>query len=82
MIIAEISVHRDGEGHHWASPPSKPMIDRDGRVMRDRDGKTRWQPLITFSNKNARDQWSAAVVQAVHDHAPQALAERVPEHAG
>jgi hypothetical protein len=43
--------------------------------MRDENGKTRWQPLITFATKAHRDDWSDQVVSAVLEAHPNALAE-------
>jgi DNA-binding cell septation regulator SpoVG len=34
MIISDITIMA-GERGPWASPPSKPLIDRDGAVMKD-----------------------------------------------
>jgi hypothetical protein len=80
MVIAEIALHV-ANGRAWASPPSRPMVDRLGTVMRDSDNKTRWQPLITFSDKNARDSWSSQVVAAVHEAYPDALEGLLQEEA-
>jgi hypothetical protein len=80
LMIHEIALHVAG-GRAWALPPSRPMVDRDGAVLRDRDRKTRWQLLITFADKNIRDNWSAQVVAAVHEAFPDALQDAVPGRA-
>lgn len=72
MTIAEISIHSQG-GKAWASPPSKPMIDRNGRVLRDDGGKIRYSPIITFPSRDLRNRWSDAVVEAVRAAHPKAL---------
>ena len=73
MVIADIAVHeRDGKA--WASPPSKPMLDRDGRQMRDAEGKARWSNLISFVDRATQATWSDAVVAAVRAEHPGALA--------
>lgn len=72
MVIADIAVHeRDGKA--WASPPGKPMLDRDGRQMRDDAGKLRWSALISFADRATQDAWSAGVVAAVRDQHPDAF---------
>jgi hypothetical protein len=38
MVITDVTVHVSN-GKPWASPPSKPMIDRSGTVMKDGSGK-------------------------------------------
>ena len=70
MVIAEIAIHvRDGKA--WASPPSKSMLDRDGRQMRDADDKPRWSVLITFADRPTQTAWSDAVVAAVRAEHPE-----------
>ena len=49
------------------------MVGGDGTVLRDAEGKTRWQPLISFTDKGVRDNWSAQIVDAVHKAHPDAL---------
>jgi hypothetical protein len=51
-----------GERGPWASPPSKPMITRDGTVMKDAAGEIKYAPTIEFTSKEVRDRWSAAVI--------------------
>lgn len=72
MIFAEVSVHISN-GRPWASPPSRPMIDRDGRAMRDESGKVRYQPVISFANKETRNRWSDAVIAALRAARPDAI---------
>jgi hypothetical protein len=78
LVMHDVALHISC-GQVWASPPSKPMVDSSGRVLRDAEGKTRWQPLITFSNRNIRQNWSAQIVAAVDGAYPSALREAIPE---
>ena len=57
-----------------ASPPSKPMIDRDGAAMKDAAGKMRYSPLIEFTSKEVRERFSAAVIDGLRASHPEALA--------
>ena len=41
MVISDVTI-LTGEHGPWASPPSKPMIDRDGVAMKDAAGKLRY----------------------------------------
>ncbi len=72
MILHEISV-LETNGKAWCSPPSKPMVDRDGRVMLDDNGKRRYSPIIEFSSKEIRDRFSASVIAALLAAHPGAL---------
>ena len=40
----------------WASPPSKPQIDRDGNVIRDPNGKIKYSSIIEFKSRAVRDR--------------------------
>ncbi len=72
MIVADISVHvRDGKS--WASPPFKPILDRDGRQMVDASGKSRWSPVVTFIDRSTQAAWSDAVIAALRSAHPKAL---------
>ena len=57
-----------------ASPPSKPMIDKAGALMRDQNRKLKYVPIIEFTSKKVRDKFSKAVVDAVRAQHPEAFA--------
>jgi hypothetical protein len=73
LCIADNGIHQR-DGRAWASPPSKPMLDRDGRQMRDAEGKLRWSPLITFTDRRTQTAWSDAVITALRSSHPEVLA--------
>ena len=72
ITIHEISV-LETNGKFWASPPSKPMIDRHGVVMIDDAGKRRYSALIEFADRDTRSRWSDSVVEALRIAEPAAL---------
>jgi DNA-binding cell septation regulator SpoVG len=72
MVVADVTV-LTGERGPWASPPSKPMIDRDGAVMKDAAGKIRYVPIIDFVSKDVRNKFSAAVIEAMRASHPEAF---------
>jgi hypothetical protein len=52
MVIADVTVMLAGTtGRPWASPPSKPMVDREGVVLKDPNGKIRYTPIIEFTSR-------------------------------
>jgi hypothetical protein len=57
----------------WASPPSKPLISRDGVVMKDETGKLRYCPLIQFTSSGVRNRWSDLVIEAMRAAHPEAF---------
>ncbi len=64
LIISDVTILQ-GEAGAWASPPSKPMIGRDGVVMKDSVGKVKYSPIIEFASKEIRNRWSDAVIAAM-----------------
>jgi len=64
LVINDIPVLQSN-GKAWASMPGKPLVDRDGQPMRDNRGKARFAPILEWSDRDAGDRFSAAVVEAV-----------------
>ena len=73
-----MTLHRCGifakDGRAWASPPSKQVIGRDGAVQRDANGKTRYEPTVSFADRPTQERWSTAVIEALRLAHPEALA--------
>jgi hypothetical protein len=57
----------------WASPPSKQVIGRDGVVQKTAEGKTRYEPTVSFADRATQERWSAAVIEALKLADPGAL---------
>jgi hypothetical protein len=74
LTIADCAVCTS-HGKFWASLPSKPILDRDGRHMADENGKKRYAPILSWADRDTADRWSAAVVELVRQHYPEALGE-------
>ena len=72
LVIDEIAIHvGTDDGRTWASPPARPMVDKDGVAMRDpKTGKVRYQGLITFATAKIRDAWSEQIIRAVREKHP------------
>jgi hypothetical protein len=68
-IIREIAITQRDAGL-WASPPSRPVYDRDGSPMRAGNGKPRYAPILEPANRAA---WSDAVCRAVEAAMPGVL---------
>jgi hypothetical protein len=67
LVFKGCGVHeRDGE--RWVSMPTRPQIDRDGKVLLT--PKTRqpaYATIVDFRDQRARERFQAAVLEAV-DH--------------
>jgi hypothetical protein len=72
LVIADVTV-LGGERGAWASPPSKPMLGRDGIALKDQNGKIKYCPIIEFTSKEVRDRFSTGVIQALRREHPDAL---------
>jgi hypothetical protein len=73
LDIKDIAVHAKGGGR-WAALPARPMIDKDGAVIRDRQtGKIAYANIFEFTDRETRDAFSRAVVEAVSKLVPEAF---------
>jgi hypothetical protein len=72
MVLHDVAIHQKNS-IAWASPPDKPMIGRDGTVMRDAAGKIKYTRLVGFTSRELHDRLSAAVIAALRDRYPEAL---------
>ena len=71
MILHDVTI-LIGDRGAWASPPSKPMIDRNGVAMTDAGtGKVRYSPLIEFASKEIREKFSNAVIDGLRATHPE-----------
>lgn len=70
MVLHDVGV-LSSNGKSWAGAPSKPQIGRDGQVVKDSNGKTRYIPVVEWADREARDRFSAGVIQAFEaQHGP------------
>lgn len=72
LVIADIAVC-SSHGRTWASLPSKPILDADGRHATDANGKKRYVPILQWADREVADRWSAAVVELVRQEHPGVL---------
>lgn len=72
MILNDVQLMHSSASW-WASPPSRPMIGRDGTVLRDANGKIRYSPIVEFTSREIRDRWSSAIVDALRAAHPEAF---------
>jgi hypothetical protein len=73
LSFLEVAVH-ERDGKTWAQLPSRPWV-KDGQLVTGEDGKVKYQPLHEFDSAAVRTAFSNAVIRAVLDFAPEALAE-------
>jgi hypothetical protein len=60
-------------GKAWASLPSKPVLDRDGRQKTDANGKPAYAAILEWRARELRDRFSDSVVESIRRLHPEAL---------
>jgi hypothetical protein len=73
LKIHDVAVHRHENGRCWAQLPAKPMLQTDGSVKRNPDGKIQYVPLLEWSDRAASDRFSEAVIAAIEAEHPGAI---------
>jgi hypothetical protein len=72
LVLHDVAIHqRDGTA--WASPASKPVLNRDGQQMKDQNGKLLWSPIISFTSREVRDRLNTAILDALRQSRPEVL---------
>jgi len=70
LTINDVVLHAK-DGKAWASLPSKPMLDREGQVVRDAaTGKVKYAPMLEWASREVSDRFSLAVVEAIEARHP------------
>jgi hypothetical protein len=72
LTIHDVAVHAKGPTA-WAALPARPWV-KGTEVVTDANGKIQYSPILEFGSKEVRDAFSAAVIRAVRDRFPDALA--------
>ncbi len=69
MILHDTGVYYNGETW-WASPPSKPVLDRSGKQV-VKAGKRQYQPTVTFVSREKGDRFTDGVIAALRVSHPE-----------
>jgi hypothetical protein len=72
LVVHDVAVHAKGD-RLWAQLPARPWI-KDGAVVTGDDGKVQYSPILEFSRPEVREAFSRAVIRAVSERFPNALA--------
>jgi hypothetical protein len=73
MLLFDVAIHQKN-GRAWASPAAKPMLSRDGTVIRNAANKIQYSPVVGFTSRELGDRFSDQVVAAMRERYPQVLA--------
>ena len=72
IIFHDVAIHRQADAA-WASPASKPLLNRDGQHIKDASGKAQWVPIVSFTSRELRDKFSTAVIDVLRIPHPDLL---------
>jgi hypothetical protein len=70
LVIDGVAIHKKND-RKWAQLPSRPQIGKDGTVMKDEAGKSKYAIILEFDDKRRAWDFSDAVVAAVARKAAQ-----------
>ena len=69
MSIKDIATHVKN-GRRWVQLPAKPIINQDGTAKKDDAGKILYVPVIEWTDREAADRFSQAVIEAIDREYP------------
>ena len=73
LTVRDVAIHQKGDAR-WAQLPAKPQV-KVGALIKDSAGKIQYAAIMEFGSRAVRDAFSAVVVAAVLDHAPDVFDE-------
>ena len=74
LTIHDVAVHQKNASR-WVQLPSKPQVDKNGNLIKDSSGKTRYSVLFEFDNDAVRKAFSARACAAIAEAEPDAFRE-------
>lgn len=78
LLIHDCPVFRAKDGSAWATLPSKPVVDRDGRQKADANGKRQFAPMLEWRSRELGNRFSPAVIALIEQGYPGALGGTAP----
>jgi hypothetical protein len=72
LIVRDVGIHSKA-GKWWASLPSRPVLDADGRHVSNHAGHKQYAALLGWRNRELADEFGRRIVALVQQHHPEAL---------
>ena len=69
LVIRDVSIHQKS-GKWWASLPSRPMLDSDGRQVVNHAGHKQYAAVLGWRDRDLADRFSAAAVDLIRAEHP------------
>jgi hypothetical protein len=67
-LILRGCTYHESYGKHWCSPPGRPQLDADRKLMVDEGGKIVYAAVVDFASKDVRTRWSTEAVAAIDEY--------------
>ena len=64
LVISDIAVFAK-DGRRWAQLPAEPQRDRDGQLVRDDRGRTKYRSPLKWRSRELQDAFSATLIAAI-----------------
>ena len=77
LVIRDVSIHEKGK-KRWASLPSRPMLDTEGRQVRNHAGHAQYAVLLGWRDRDLADAFSARLIELIRREHPSDLDEASP----
>jgi len=65
QIIHSLKLMIGPAGKRWVGMPDVKRRDRTDQAMLNANGKAIWDPIIEFTNRDARDRFNAMILEAL-----------------
>jgi hypothetical protein len=69
LVVRDISLHQKA-GKWWASLPSRPVLDAEGKHVSNHAGHRQYSALLGWRDRNLADRFSAALIELVRAEHP------------
>jgi hypothetical protein len=69
LVIRDISIHQKS-GKWWASLPSRPMLDAEGRQISNHAGHKQYAAVLGWRDRDLADRFSAAAIELIRAEYP------------
>jgi DNA-binding cell septation regulator SpoVG len=73
LVLNSVKLMRGQNGTHWLGMPSQKRVDRDGKPVIGDNGRQKYGEFVGFRDRQARDRFTAAVLDVVRREHPEAL---------
>lgn len=64
LVISDVAVFSK-DGRFWAQLPAEPQRGRDGEIIKDERGKTKYRSALRWRDRDLQDRFSRELIEAI-----------------